>query len=146
MAVWLVVGLASALRLHLVPPPGTEAPLMFPHLLRLQLLNALPWMAAAAVAIGLARRWPVTRHDLLRPVTLHLAAALVVVPLLAVATAWLRWMAGPPGVAPSGIWESARGELARHGFGMLALYLGLVAGACLWARTDSASEEDRERA
>jgi hypothetical protein len=65
-------------------------------------------------------------------VTLHLAAALGVVPVLMLGTAALRRLAAPPGLYPASVLEGAAADLARYGPAALGLYLVLVGAALLW--------------
>jgi hypothetical protein len=123
---WVLVAGASTV---LIQHSGAldQAPLAPALLFRLQLLNSLPWVGAILAALFLAGRWPVRRDDLVRPLTLHLAAGLGIVATMGVGLAALRTLWAPPGLYPSSAFEGARVELAQWGHLALALYLVLVA-------------------
>ncbi len=132
-AAWITVALISAARIHLAGGAG-QAPLPFPLLVRLQLLNALPWIPATLVALWAAARWPLTRADIVRPVTLHLALGIAAIVTMNLLLAWLRAVAAPPGLFPPDLLVSARTELLGRGHLALAVYLTLTGGAMVWRR------------
>lgn len=131
---WIAVALISAVRIHLAGGSG-EAPLPFPLLVRLQLVNASPWIPATLLALWAAARWPLTRGEILRPLTIHLALGLAVVVTMNLLLAWLRAMAAPPGLFPPDLLVSARTELLDRGHLALAVYLTLTGGAMVWQRS-----------
>lgn len=142
LVAWLVAGVTAGVRLHLeggvfgeVVPLGVSV--------ATRLVEALPWTGAAGVAWWAAGRWRPSRHDLLRPVTVHAWVGLATVVIVQVAVAALRAAWVPPGLRPFDPWGALPGELTRRGPPALLVYGALLVVALAW-RSGSDPHSDQE--
>jgi hypothetical protein len=105
-----------------------------------QLLYAAPWVVAAAVAWWAAGRWPVGRHDILRPLAVHGWIGLGVVAgqqVLATAVSTLL----PIGLRPLDPWGRLPEHLTYRGPVALIVYLVLVASCVVIRKGRGPSQE-----
>ena len=105
-----------------------------------QLLYVVPWVLAGVAAWWAAGRWPLTRTDLLRPITVHAWIGMVVVAaqqLLTTASSTLL----PLGLRPLDPWARLPEHLTNRAPVALGVYL-VVAASCLALRSGSVAAQD----
>ncbi|MBT8338237.1 MAG: hypothetical protein KJO11_16740 [Gemmatimonadetes bacterium] len=129
LAVWLVIGVGTGLRLHRAGGVFGEAVPLGGSIVA-QLAAGVPWLIAAVVAWWAAGRWPVRRDEVLRPFTIQAWIGLGVVVGQQVALAALRATVVAPGLRPFDPWGAMVGEGVTRGPAALAVYgvIAVVAG------------------
>jgi hypothetical protein len=111
-----------------------------------QLVHGLPWVGAVCVAWWAAGRWPITRRDVLRPITFHAWVGMAVVVGQQLLLAGLRVAVVPPGLGPLDPWEALPRELTYRGPPALLVYAALVAATLVWRAEDPPDRQDVPRA
>lgn len=133
---WLLAGVTAGVRLHLAGGVfGERVPLG--DSVVASLVNGAPWLFAAVVAWAAAAVLPVRRHDLLRPMTVHVAVGFAVVAGQQVLLMALRIWILPAELAPPDPVGQLVPDLVRWGPVALGVYAVLV-GLTLWMRSPEA--------
>jgi hypothetical protein len=136
---WASAAILTGVRLHARGGVFGDAVGLWPSI-GAQLLHGAPWVLVSAVAWWAAGRWPVTRSDVLRPITLHAwigMGAVAVQQLLATALSTLL----PMGLRPLDPWARLPEYLTYRGPVALAVYL-IIAASCVALRSDSGSGQE----
>ncbi|MEQ9569538.1 MAG: hypothetical protein RLN75_05065 [Longimicrobiales bacterium] len=128
---WLVAGVVAGIRLHLEGGVFGEA-VPLGASVGTRLIEGLPWVGAALAAWWAIGRWPLSRREILRPVTFHAWFGLGVVVSMQVVLAALRAAFVTPGLRPFDPWGALPAELTRRTPPALAVYAILVATAVIW--------------
>jgi hypothetical protein len=131
LVVWLTVGVGTGYRLHRQGGIFGEAVPLADSIVA-QLAAGVPWLLAVAVAWWAAGRWPISRHDILRPLTIQAWIGLAVVAGQQVVLAALRTVVVAPGLRPFDPWAALPAEWVTRGPAALAVYATLAAIAGVW--------------
>ena len=137
--VWASAAVAAGVRLHARGGVFGEA-VGLGASIGTQFVYTLPWILASAVAWWAAGRWPVTRSDLLRPITVHAWIGMGVVAAQQLLTTALSTLL-PMGLRPFDPWARLPEHLTYRGPPALLVYL-IVVVSCLALRGGSAPAQD----
>lgn len=137
---WLGAGVVAGFRLHSSGGVFGDA-VGVGASIAARLVDGLPWLGAVAVAAWAAGRWPVSRTDVLRPVTIHAWIGLGVVAAMQIVLAALRSTLVPPGLRPFDPWGALPAELTGRGPPALAVYAILVMAALAWRSGTGGGQE-----
>lgn len=105
-----------------------------------QAVLGLPWVLAGAIAWWAAGRWPLTRDEMLRPITIQCWIGLLVVVGQQILSTGLSALL-PLGQRPLDPWSRLPEHLTYRGPAALVVYL-VVAAACLALRSGPTSGQD----